>query len=508
MIDVPQHPGDGPTPSTSLRAGPGRSRRRRIIIWGAQVVVIVVVVSTAAWAFGAFSGSKPAAAPDDAAARAVLKVTTAPVTQGSISGKVHLTGTVQSADPRQVTPAASGKLATMPVTEGSKVKAGQVVATLSDTDGALTLTVVNATSNLAKARQELDRLEHPVADSGQLGQARASVDSAQEALDNARRKKDKAESGYEKAKDKYDHLNSEAKDAASHPSGSDTGSGSDSSGVSQNDLSMAASNLSAAKSRRDAARDEVTAAEQQLHQTERTLDAYQHLAPAPDSQTEPVRAQVDAARQQLDIARRNLAALTVTAPVAGTVTSVPLLVGATVTPSSVILRIDSGGFEAKAAVEPTVAAALASHPRTPVAVTGAGLPRLAATVRTVSPTTDAASDRTNVTFTLKPPTKAVVRPGATVAVDVTLPAATGLVVPADAVVSDGQDTVVYTVTPQAEEATAHRVRVSLLTADAKQALVAGDGLAVGSQIVVTGQTQLVDGTKVKIASEGADGDTA
>lgn len=472
------------------------------MVWGAQVVVIAVAVAVTAWAFGAFSGPEPAASPDDAAKHAVLSVGTTAVTEGSITGKVHLTGTVQSADPRQVSPAASGKLATVPVREGSKVTAGQVVATLSDTDGTLTLNVINASSNLSKTQQQLDSLEHPVADSTALGQARASAESAQEALDDAHAKKDKADRDYDKAKDKYDRLNDKAKAAAS-ASASATGTASPGSGsssdVSQNDLSMAASDLSAAKSRRDAARDEVDAAERQLHQAQRVLDAYENLDPGPSSQIEQVRAQVDDARRQLDIARRNLAALTVRAPVTGTVTAVPVLEGATVTPSSVLVNIDSGGFEAKASVEPSIAAALQAHPHTPVVVSGSGLPGMTAVVRTVSPTTDTASDRTDVTFTLRPPKKTVVRAGATVAVDVTLPAAHGLVVPANAVVADGTDTVVYVVSGS----TAHRVRVTLLTADATRALVAGEGLDVNSQVVTTGQTQLVDGTKVTVAGGGA-----
>jgi multidrug efflux pump subunit AcrA (membrane-fusion protein) len=132
------------------------------------------------------------------------------------------------------------------------------------------------------------------------------------------------------------------------------------------------------------------------------------------------------------------------------------------------------------------------------------MPRTKARVGVVSPTTDTASDQTDVTFTLLPAKTTIVRPGATVGIDLTLPAARGLVVPSAAVVSDGPDTVVYVVTPSSAEgaaapaATAHRVKVTLVTADAARALVAGPGLDPGSEVVVTGQTQLTDGSKVVV----------
>jgi RND family efflux transporter MFP subunit len=559
MIPVLNRPIGGSSSSAGQQTGPLRSVRRSIIVWGIQGLVVVLAVAGVLWAFGVFPwGKSDGAGTGSGSPGTALSVSTAAVVQGAINGSAHLTGTVQSADPRAVTPAAAGKVARLPIKEGSKVKAGQVVATLFDTDGALALNVATAQSSLAKVRQDLDRFEHPVADSTQLGQARAAVSSAQEVLDDAHKKRDKAEADYDRARQNYDRAASRASASASSSSASASLVAKSSSAAANvppatvtvtltpstgpttapttattrranaaapdpvsttriavdlvayrgsdptpTDVTTAASDLAAAKTKRDAARDAVTTAQETLHSAQRNLTAYENLDPAAQAQIVQTRAQLAAAQIQFDVATRNLAALTVTSPVAGTITSVPLLVGATVTTSSVIAQIDSGGFEAKASADAAVAGALQTHPVTPVTVTGTGMPRITARLRAVSPTTDTASDQTNVTFTLAPDKKTIVRPGATVGIDVTLPPGRGLVVPASTVLNDGPDTVVYTVSARsagtaAPSATAHRVKVTLVSADATHALVVGPGLTSGTQVVVTGQTQLTDGTTVVV----------
>jgi RND family efflux transporter MFP subunit len=560
MIPVPNRLIGRESSSTGEPAGPPRSVRRSVVVYGSQALVVLLALVGVLWAFGLLPGGKSVGPGNGSGSpRAVLSVSTAEVVQGAINGSAHLTGTVQSADPREVTPATAGKVTKLPIKEGSKVKAGQVVATLFDTDGALALNAASAQTNLAKVRQDLDRFEHPVADSTQLGQARAAVTSAQEILDDAHTKRDKAEADYDKARQNYDRAVSRASASASSSSASASRAAQSSSAAAAvppatvtvtltpstapttapttattkptnamapgpvsttsiavrlvayrasyptpTDVTTATSDLAAAKTKRDAARDAATTAQENLHSAQRNLTAYEHLDPAAQAQIVQTRAQLVAAQSQLDIAKRNLAALTVTSPVAGTVTSVPLLVGATVTSSSVIAQIDSGGFEAKASAEAAVAGALQTHPATPVIVTETGMPRITARLRAVSPTTDTASDQTNVMFTLVPDKKTIVRPGATVGIDVTLPPGRGLVVPASAVVNDGPDTVVYAVSPAraagsaAPSATAHRVKVTLVTADAAHALVEGAGLESGTPVVVTGQTQLTDGTRVVV----------
>lgn len=509
--------------STTAGTGPAAPRARRIAVWAAQAAVLAVGIASVMWAFGFFSSKDSETTSAHAGpATAAQSVSTAEVTRGSIRGRAHLTGTVESADPRQVTSGVPGKLQALPVKEGAKVKQGQLLATLVDSDGTLTTTAANAQANLAKARLDLDTLEHPTADSLQVNQAKAAVQSAQEVLDNARRDLDRAEQNYDEAKDKVDQAKDDVEEAkhkaSSAPSPSGSAGGSDASGELSEataDLTKAESKRDAAKSTRDARRDALTKAEESLHSAERSLATYQNLSPATQSKIAQARIQVTAAQTQFDVARRNLAALTVRSPVAGTVTSLPQTVGAPVTATSVIAQIDTGGFEVTASADAAVAGALQSHPTLAATVTLNGTSRVKALLRVVSPTTNSASDRTDVTFTLVPG-KTVVRPGATAGIDVVMPEARGLVVPAAAIVSDGSDSVLFiaqgpdgaAATPSEgtaptqgaapTEGTAHRVKVTLAAADATRAVVLGDGLEAGSRVVVTGQTELTDGAAVQI----------
>jgi RND family efflux transporter MFP subunit len=586
MIRVPRGPFGGLNSSSEHRTDAPHSVRRSIIVYGAQGLIVVLALLAVAWAFGIlpFGGPKHATA-QPAAAGSTLSVSTVAVAEGSITGSAHLTGTVQSAEPLQLTPAANGKLVSLPIKEGSKVSAGQVVASLLDTGGLLAQSVATAQSTVAQIRASLDRLQHPTADSVQVAQARASVKSAAEVLKDAKKRRSKAESDLERAQNNYDDAVASASASASKsaasasrsaaaasssaaaaasssaaaasrsqasvsksaaqsstpvvtsapvpsvtvtvtapppkPTGSPTRHGladvegdaaiaSAADDASPTDVNTAASDLAAAKSRLTQAKDAVTTAQENYDSAKRTLAAYSKLDPAAQSQIDLTQDQLNAAEAQYAIATQNLAALTVRAPASGTVTSVPMLVGSAVTTSSVIAQIDSGGYEAKASTQAAVAGALQAHPTTPVKLSGTGLTGVKAAVRMVSPTTDSASDQTDVTFTLLPPKKTVVRPGATVGIDLTLPSGRGLIVPASSVLSDGPDTVVYTVTPGTDgfgatgaPAVAHRIKVIMLSADATNALVAARELTEGSQVVVTGQTQLADGTKVQVLPGGA-----
>ncbi|MDQ1289230.1 MAG: hypothetical protein QG622_2796 [Actinomycetota bacterium] len=511
---------------------------QRIAAWVAQGTVVAVGIACVVWAFGFFNGgeSDKTAGQGDSSA-AALSVSTASIERGSIEGKAHLTGSVESADPYQVMPSVSGKLTTLRVNEGMKVKEGQVLATLLDLDGTLAGAAATAQANHAKARLELEDLENPTADSLQVAQAKAAVKSAQEVLDNARRDRDKAQTSYDKAKAEADAAKDEVEDEkadakeeasksarsqAATPSGSASagatnaqaanapaanaagGSASDELAEATADLTKAEGKRDSAKVNRDARRDAVTKAEEALHSAERTLDTFRNIAPAQRTKIEIARAQVDAARTQLAIAKRNLASLIVRAPADGTVTTLPQKVGTTVNATSVIAQLDTGGFEVTASADSVIAASLQSHPNLTADAT-IGSAKIKAKLKVVSPTTNAASDQTEVTFTLLPG-KTVIRPGSTAGVDILLPDAKGLVVPASAIINDGTDTVVYVAKepeaagadPNRRETTVHRVKVNLGAADSTHAVVFGDGVAAGSQVVTTGQTQLSEGAKVQI----------
>ncbi|MDQ1288120.1 MAG: family efflux transporter, subunit [Actinomycetota bacterium] len=475
-----------------------RSRRwgRSVALYGSQGIVLILGLIGIAWAFGWLSGDGESGPSSSSGASTAVSVTTAKVVQGTVGGATLLEGTAQSPDPRQVMPEVPGKLVTLSVKQGSKVRAGQVIATLKDSGGILTSALATARTAEAEAISGLDTLQHPLVPAVQLASIRASVETAQQAAEDARKTRDRAEEDYKRAKERYEQDKDRVKEKASKSGGTSTA-------VID---SVTAANVTAAKSRRDAARDAAVAADGKASAAERELESYEHLNPAPQTQIDAARIKLTAAKAQVRVATSNLTALTIKAPVAGTVTEAPQTVGAMVTTGTVLVRIDSGLTEVKASADAGTVVVLGNHPSTTATATIQGMSPARAVLSRVAPLTRASSDRTDVMFSL--PAAVRLRPGTKVTLSVKLPTATGLSVPTAAVTNDGTATVVYVVEnrpgdPKDPPTVVRRVPVTLGSAGSSRALVSGQGLSEGDTVVTTGQTQLTDGARIRVL--GSDG---
>nr|WP_284289268.1 biotin/lipoyl-binding protein [Angustibacter aerolatus] len=110
-------------------------------------VLAVVLVGAVAGAYAAFSDT-----PDTT----TTSVRTATVTTGTVTATVSGTGNVASATTTDVTAGTSGTVESVKVKVGSKVKKGQTLAVLDDSDARSALT--SARSALASARSQYDEV--------------------------------------------------------------------------------------------------------------------------------------------------------------------------------------------------------------------------------------------------------------------------------------------------------------------------------------------------------------
>ena len=116
---------------------------RRRLIWSAAAIVVLALL-----AFGVVRALTAGAAQEETAA-----AETATVDRGSVTTEVATTGTLQPAQTRSLSFAVTGTVETVAVRAGTTVTAGQVLATVDDTDAAEA--VEDAEEALADARETL-----------------------------------------------------------------------------------------------------------------------------------------------------------------------------------------------------------------------------------------------------------------------------------------------------------------------------------------------------------------
>ncbi len=265
--------------------------------------------------------------------QALGDIQTVRVKRGPIVATVSSAGTVQAASAVSMMFQTSGQVTAIKVREGDLVKAGQELACLDASD--LQFQVTNAEAGLVLAQARLAQTQKP-ASAEDVAAAKAALASAQENLTKVRAGTSAtdleiARLRWEQAKDQL--WGAQGQRDATLGSRMATGAS-----EAQAKASVASSEMAAeiARLQYQAAQDppkvtEILAAQSQVAQAEASLAKLIRGAAPEDIQA--AEAQVKQAEVALAQAKRKLADACLTAPFAGTVTHLALVVGQIVGPS-------------------------------------------------------------------------------------------------------------------------------------------------------------------------------
>ncbi len=410
--------------------------------WIAVVVALVVVV--VAWRVLA-SNRRTAEPPP---AEVAVPVEVRAVETKALAATVSAGGTVQATDEVTIFTKITSRVAAVLVKEGDRVRAGQVVVRLEAEE--LKAQVRQAEAGLAAAEARLHMVQQ-----GARPQERAQVESAVA----------QAKANYDTAQANYDRMQMLFTVGA----------------ISQ-------AQLDAARLQRDVARSQYESAQQQLSLVQ---------AGARPEEIELARAQVAQAQAAVAFTRLQLGNATIAAPISGTVTH------RLVDPGDLASAFPGQGALLTVAQIDTVEVSL-SVSETDLARVRSGQPAairvdtypgtvFSGTVREVG---QAADPRTR-TFTVKVVVANaghVLRPGMFARGEITsVRHPRALVIPRDAVVSEnGGDSVFVVVDGKAR---ARRVQLGLVSGPIVEVL---SGVTAGENVVVVGQSGLIDGTAVTV----------
>jgi RND family efflux transporter MFP subunit len=258
----------------------------------------------------------------------------------------------------------------------------------------------------------------------------------------------------------------------------------------QNSVTAARATLSAAQGQLTEARNNLERNKQLLAQNFISQAAFDQIVQVERT----ARSQVESAQAQLNIAQNRLGYTRLSADVGGVVTAVGAEPGEVVQGGRMIVQLATEGgrdavFDVPAQIKDSV------PPNSDITVTLSMNPKVSATgrVREVSPRADPVTGTFRVRVGLvKPP--AAMRLGSTVTGRVKLEAATGVNIPASALVRSDRQTAVWVVDPKDMTVSARTITVGESTASS---VVVAAGLNPGDIVVTAGVQALRPGQKVR-----------
>ncbi|AZI42854.1 efflux RND transporter periplasmic adaptor subunit [Deinococcus psychrotolerans] len=427
------------TPSTAAsRPAPQRKTRK---IWPWIVAALLIGGGGAYW----YQRTKTAQTP-------VVTVQTATAAEGEVKVSVSGPGTLQAATSSSVSATTGGTLTLVP-TVGQSVTKGQLIAKLSSLTADTGLQ--NAQLALQKAQAQLASLRASQA-SSRAGDAQ-SVVSAQQSLTTAQSNLAAAQQTY-------------ANQQTIYAVG----------GISAQDLETARLGVQSAQSALSTAQQALSSARAQ--QSAKALSAQQDLS---SSQLAVQQAQVS-----LQDAQTTQAGIKLYAPMSGTVATVPVSSGQSVTGSSVggtviATLIDASQIDLPVQIDETEIGAIKAGQQADVTLDALDGQTFSGKVIRISPqaTTDSGIAYFTVTVQLPNP-EGTLRPGMTAEAEIIQSQAQGLTVPKKAV--EAVRTRSY-VQLQAADGTAERTRVRTGADDGTNIIVT-EGLKAGDVVVLPAGT--------------------
>ena len=245
--------------------------------------------------------------------RASADTRTVAVSKGSVAAVATANGSVSAASTTVVNAQnCSGPITAVSVALGQDVGAGQELVSIDPTNAQNALTAATAQLDAAKAQAN----QQQVTASNQVAAARQSVSSAQQTADLDSAQQAAALAAAQKAVDADNAAVSSAQDnAKADPSNP------------QYQAALTSAQAQLTKDQQTLAQAQNSQASQQLKDKQQLAGAQNQLASAQNSVGTVSSANVTTAQLAVDTANKNLASCTLTAPVAGTVTAVNVVVG-------------------------------------------------------------------------------------------------------------------------------------------------------------------------------------
>jgi HlyD family secretion protein len=278
---------------------------------------------------------------------------TATVERITLNTTVESTGTVMPAQTINLTFGAGGTVNEVAVQIGDSVEAGQVLATLDTSD--LEYQVSLAEQSLAQAQANYDNLIAPPT-AQEIAQAQANLASAQSQLANVQVSQEtandqittscanvtSAQRSLDDAQDEYDEYVSAGYTAdANFIPDLDSQAGAALTNA-QNSYDVAQAQCDSAGSSADKSA-QLASAEAAVTQAQASLDAL--MSGATEEQIAAQTAQLTQSQLQLENAQRALQDAQLTAPFAGVITNVPVIIGQTIsTQTSAVTLMDNSAL--------------------------------------------------------------------------------------------------------------------------------------------------------------------
>ena len=482
---------------------------------------------------------------------AATSITVAQASRGDVASQLSYTGTVNPTSNVAVVPKVAGKVTRVMVKLGDTVQRGDVLYTIDDTDIALQVRQAEAGLTSAQAaysnavgggaKQSVTQMEQA------LTRAELELNDAQSAYDRAKQANEsgsaiiQAEATFNEAKGAYDRAQSQYDNNTAVTAAQVAYDSAklgyermqqlfDQGGISKQQLESAENQfktaeaqlssardgaqqtLDSAKSRFDIAQEqyntalrnkdaELEAAASRLDNAKASLNAARENLDLTKNVINPqnaqsAAAQVKSAQAALDIAREQLSNCSVTAPISGQVSAMPVEVGAMASQATAVTLVDMNGVEIDIKVAEKAINAVAVGMAAKVSVTSAGIDGVDATVAEVSPASDMQTGMYQVKIYVENPDE---RFKAGMFADVQLVTSSHqstLTIPTAAIKKDGNRTLVYVVAGDKLEE--RDIQLGIEQEDTTEVI---GGLTDGETVVVRGKDFVTADSKFKIIEE-------
>lgn len=443
---------------------------------------------------------------------ATVPVSVQPAETRNLFQNLTVTGQIATSQITSVGAKINGKISAVYVRDGQQVKAGQLIA--SQDTANLSISLRQASAQAAQARAALQQALANKA----IGpsKSKAAVASAEAALRAAKAQLDKARSGarseevkqaeyavaaakstMETAKKEWERQQYMLNEGATSKQAVENAENAYRTALANYETAVQSLRMMQNWTRPE----DIRAAEEQVRQAEeqlRTAQSQQKLDVLYDQQVDAARAAVRGADAQVDIARRNIADAQITSPFDGNVSGQPLQVGTFAGAGTIVARIvGSGGnyFEGQVP-ESDINSVNIGDPVT-VELDAIKGRRYNGSVDAIDPLGDDVARLYKVRISIGSSSQEI-KPGMFARGTITLKKIPGaIVVPATAVIRRGNEAYVFI----ADGNKAMRKDVELGLAD--DGMIQVIGIAAQSPVIVRGQTQLVDGSSIRVESENS-----